>query len=123
MIRKGSRYEKARSFRPAEGETEAFPGVRPREIGPATGVIEHTVRSGDRLDLLARHYYNDGRLWWRILDANSEIPYGGDAVLETAKSGPGGSEAEGDTADTGTVQELEPESMVGRTIVIPRARE
>ncbi|MGD2114557.1 MAG: hypothetical protein PVG07_05885 [Acidobacteriota bacterium] len=114
MFRRGSRYEKARSFAPAEGATEAFPGVRPREIGAATGVIEHTVRSGDRLDLLARHYYNDGRLWWRILDANPEILYGGDAVLDPADG-----EASADPMDP--MESME--SMVGRTIVIPRARE
>jgi nucleoid-associated protein YgaU len=113
MIRKGSRYEKARSFVAAEGATEVFPGVRPREIGPATGVIEHTVRSGDRLDLLARHYYNDGRLWWRILDANPEILYGGDAERNT----------ESDNGADGAGGTPEVESMVGRTIVIPRARE
>lgn len=117
MIRKGSRYEKARSFAAAEGETEAFPGVRPRQIGPATGVIEHTVRSGDRLDLLARHYYNEGRLWWRILDANPEILYGGDAVVETERD----AGSDGETDESSETSEME--SMVGRTIVIPRARE
>lgn len=117
MIRKGSRYEKARSFAAAEGETDAFPGIRPRAIGPATGVIEHTVRSGDRLDLLARHYYNDGRLWWRIFDANPEILYGGDAVVETERD----TESNGETDESSEPPEVE--SMVGRTIVIPRARE
>lgn len=117
MIRKGSRYEKARSFATAEGETEAFPGVRPRSIGPATGVIEHTVHSGERLDLLARHYYNDGRLWWRILDANPEILYGGDAVVDVERD----TESNGENDESGETPERE--SMVGRTIVIPRARE
>lgn len=112
MFRKGSRYEEARSFAPAEGETEAFPGVRPREIGPATGVIEHTVRSGDRLDLMARHYYDDARLWWRILDANPEILYAGDAVRDEGEGTEAGSEPE----------VLESSSMVGRTLVIPRGR-
>ena len=120
MIRKGSRYEKARSFAAAEGETEAFPGVRPREIGPATGVIEHTVRSGDRLDLLARHYYNEGRLWWRILDANPEILYGGDAVRDPEAAG---ADTETGNGSDGAGEPPEMESMVGRTIVIPRARE
>lgn len=120
MIRKGSRYEKARSFAAAEGETDAFPGVRPRRIGPATGVIEHTVRSGDQLDLLARHYYNEGRLWWRILDANPEVLYGGDAVVDTERD-KGSNGENGETDESGEPPEME--SMVGRTIVIPRARE
>jgi len=108
MFTKGSRYEKAQAFRAPEGGGEIFPGIRPRAIGAAEGVIEHTVRAGDRLDLLARHYYNDGRLWWRILDANPEVLYGGDGVREHDETGPEG--------------ELLP-AMVGRTLVIPRARE
>ena len=40
------------------------------------------MRAGDRLDLLARHYYNDDRLWWRIVDANPESLYGGDLLTE-----------------------------------------
>lgn len=117
MFLKGSRYETARPFAAGDVGGEPFPGVRPRRIGPAEGVIEHTVRAGDRLDLLARHYYNDGRLWWRILDANPELLYGGDAVLENDETGP-----------TGTFPHCPPSgelrpAMVGRVIVIPRARE
>lgn len=106
---KGTRYETARAFAAGEAGGEPFPGVRPRPIGAAEGVIEHTVRAGDRMDLLARHYYNDDRLWWRILDANPELLYGGDAVREREE--PGALEGE-----------IRP-SMVGRVIVIPRARE
>ena len=94
MLSRKSRYAGARSFTGEDGR--AFPGIRPRAIGAASGVVEHTVREGDRLDLLAQHYYNDDRLWWRILDANPEILHGGDAVAE---------------------------EMVGRVILIPAARE
>lgn len=76
MFVKGSRYEDARPFEGAD-----FTGVRAREIGPATGVIEHVIKTGDRLDLIARHYYNDSRLFWRILDANPDILFGGDLEL------------------------------------------
>ncbi|ATB39030.1 hypothetical protein CYFUS_004469 [Cystobacter fuscus] len=82
MFLRGSRYDKARAFAPDPVLGEVFRGVRPRAIGPATGVLEHMVRSGDRLDLLARHYYNDPRLWWRIVDANPAFLYGGDLTLE-----------------------------------------
>jgi nucleoid-associated protein YgaU len=82
MFKKGSRYEKARIFEPRDDGTKVFEGIRPREIGAATGVIEHAVKAGDRLNLLARHYYNNDRLWWRIVDANPEFLYGGDMVLE-----------------------------------------
>ncbi len=93
------------------GGATPFPGVRPRAIAPTPGVIEHTVRAGDRLDLLARHYYNDDRLWWRIVDANPEFFYGGDLVRE---------EEVGDQGSPPEPPRLE--SMVGRTILIPRAR-
>lgn len=96
MFFKGSRYDKARAFGPRADETEPFAGVRAREIGTATGVVEHTLAAGDRLDLLARHYYNDDRLWWRIVDANPEFLNGADMLAP----------------------ELE-----GTVIVIPRARE
>jgi len=92
MFLKKSRYRNAHPFDPVDN----FAGVRPREIHSADGVIEHVIKSGDRLDLLARHYYNDGRLWWRILDANQDILFGGDLCL--------------------------PEH-IGATILIPRARE
>jgi nucleoid-associated protein YgaU len=82
MFQKGSRYEKAHLFESKEDGTDVFDGIRPREIDPATGVIQHTIKAGDRLDLLARHYYNDNRLWWRIVDANPKFLYGGDVVLE-----------------------------------------
>jgi nucleoid-associated protein YgaU len=95
MLLKGSRYENVRAFEPGE-DGSRFPGVRPRAIGTTTGVVEHVVKSGDRLDLLARHYYNDDRLWWRIADANPEFIHA-DMMLA--------------------------EVQVGQIILIPRARE
>jgi nucleoid-associated protein YgaU len=82
MFQKGSRYEKCQQFTALADGSVVFEGIRPRAIGPATGVVEHTVTAGDRLDLLARHYYNDDRLWWRIADANPEFLYGGEMTLE-----------------------------------------
>ena len=96
MFQKGSRYEKSVRFAPSPDGTIPFEGIRPRAIGPATGVVEHPVKAGDRLDLLARHYYNDDRLWWRIADANPEFAH---AAMMLA------------------------EDQVGRIILIPRARE
>lgn len=96
MFDRHSRYRNARPFTTAPGRTDQFGGVRPRVIGEARGVLEHQVQSGDRLDLLARHYYNNDRLWWRIVDANPEFLYAGDIELE---------------------------DMVGKTILIPRAVE
>jgi nucleoid-associated protein YgaU len=96
MLKRGSRYEKTRPFDAAADGTAIFDGIRPRDIGAATGVIEHVITAGDRLDLLAGHYYNDDRLWWRIVDANADFLFGGEMVLE---------------------------SMAGQVILIPKARE
>ena len=95
MLMKNSRYQKPKLFKPA-ADGSRFPGIRPREIGPATGVIEHVVKRGERLDLLAKHYYNDDRLWWRIVDANPEFILG---------------------------RQLLAEQMVGQVILIPKAKE
>jgi len=76
MFLKTSRYKDARRFEPDEQGVVRCKGVRPREIGAAVGVLEHVVQEGDRLDLLARHYYSDPRLWWRILDANPDLHSG-----------------------------------------------
>ncbi|HSI51437.1 MAG TPA: hypothetical protein VLA61_24480 [Ideonella sp.] len=96
MFLKNSRYQRTRRFAPGPDGSLRCKGTRPREIGPAPGVIEHVVREGDRLDLLAGHYYNDPRLWWRILDAN---------------------------ADMGDAAELSLRQHVGEIILIPRARD
>ena len=80
MIRKGSRYEKAKSFTADLGRGFSFQGVRAREIGRPEGVLEHVIREGERLDHLALHYYNDVHKWYRILDANPDILFG--AVIE-----------------------------------------
>jgi len=109
MFLKGSRYEQARPFTTSDG-TPPFPGVRAREIAPAPPVLEHTVQAGDRLDRLARHYYNDDRLWWRIVDANPEVFYGTDLLRETADALP---------VANGL---LGLGRMVGQAILIPRAK-
>lgn len=83
MRLRGSRYETVATFAPDDDGAVAFPGLRARDIGPAIGMLEHTVAAGDRLDLLALQYYNDDRLWWRILDANPGILLGGELLLSS----------------------------------------
>jgi hypothetical protein len=78
MFMRGSRYRSARAFANEEGRIEEFDGVRPRDIGPAEGVIEHVPVAGDRPDALAHRFYKDGRKWWRVLDANPNVLYAGD---------------------------------------------
>ena len=96
VIAKGSRYEGSRHFTAENGSDPVFGGIRPRDIRPAAGVLEYTVKEGDRLDLLSLHFYNNTRRWWRILDANPQIIFGADLMLE---------------------------AYVGETILIPRSRE
>jgi hypothetical protein len=96
MLVKKSRYRDAKTFEPLSDGSEVFPGLRARRIGPATGMIEHEVSASDRLDQLARNYYNDDRLWWRIVDANPEFVFGPDMLGE---------------------------DMAGRVILIPKIKE
>lgn len=96
VIAKGSRYESTKEFAGENGKEPAFGGIRPRKIGPAAGVLEYTVKEGDRLDLLSLHFYNNTRRWWRILDANPQIIFGADLMLS---------------------------AYIGETILIPRSTE
>jgi len=96
VIEKRSRYESAREFAGENDKEPVFGGIRPRKIGPAAGVLEYTVKEGDRLDLLSLHFYNNTRRWWRILDANPQIIFGADLMLS---------------------------EYIGETILIPRSTE
>ncbi len=89
MLLKNSRYKNAPLFE-AVGVDGTFRGVRARTVELPEGVIEHTITETDRLDHLAQHYYNDVRLWWRIVDANPDLlfadhllgpAYVGDVIL------------------------------------------
>ncbi|MBM9613168.1 tail protein X [Desulfobulbus rhabdoformis] len=81
MLLSNSRYKNGRRF---EADTQGVvrcKGIREREIGAAVGVVEHMIEAGDRLDLLAHRYYNDARLWYRILDANPDLANGVEVSL------------------------------------------
>ena len=96
MIAKGSRYESAKVFAGESGKEPVFGGIRPRKIVPAAGVLEYTVKEGDRLDLLSLHFYSNARRWWRILDANPQVIFAADLMLS---------------------------EYIGETILIPRSTE
>ena len=80
MIQPGSRYASTPAFSPTPGVPPGL--LRPRDVGLAVGVIEHTIATGERMDLLAGHYYNDPRQWWLILDANPDAVCAGDIESE-----------------------------------------
>ena len=46
--------------------------ARAAEVSAEGEVIEHSVRKGDSLSLLAGYYYRNPRLWKRIYGANSD---------------------------------------------------
>lgn len=110
MARK-SRYADTQAFAPDSRGNSTFAGVRPREITPATGMIEHSVTAGERLDQLATHYFDNNRLWWRIGDANWTILFSADLLLDLGNT----------TAEA--ADPLNRQDMIGRAILIPRAKE
>ncbi len=68
-MKQNSRYDPQRLMEPATKSAMLLP----RRIVPLTGVLEYVIQDGDRLDHLSRHFYNNDRLWYRILDANPQI--------------------------------------------------
>ena len=127
-MKRKSRYSNSLTFsyrdraelkagKPTDGETykgdggTVFQGLRPRDIKPATGILEHTVASGDRLDRVSGHYFEKTRLWYRIVDANPKFLFAPDMFLDLGKTGV-------DTND-----HLQREDMIGHTILIPKGEE
>lgn len=103
MFLKNSRYLNASAFEETDDGVLPFKGVRPREIGQATGVVEHTLQPGERFDWLGLHYYNDSRLWWRILDANPDVL----CAAELEMNGLPGADS----------------SEIGEVLLVPKAKE
>lgn len=85
-FKRGSRYEQTPYYQGDGLGRSQFRGTRTRRITSLQGVLEHTIEAGQRLDLLALHYYNDDRKWWRILDANPHI-LNADEVLSAEYEG------------------------------------
>lgn len=75
MFSKGSRYRNLSElvFLTAEGERAR--GKVLRLIPALESTVTHTVKGGDRLDLLSYKYYGDTTKWWQISDANPERPF------------------------------------------------
>ena len=56
-----------------DGSTRQVIALRLDQPSIAGEMKHYRVIQGDGIDLLARRFYNDERLWWRILDANPLI--------------------------------------------------
>jgi hypothetical protein len=72
MFGNSSRYRNLPESSPVNAQNERSPGKDLRLIPPTPGQFLHTVREGDRLDLLSFKYYGDPSRWWQISDANTE---------------------------------------------------
>ncbi|MEM7426158.1 MAG: hypothetical protein AAF441_08680 [Pseudomonadota bacterium] len=108
-MKRTSRYHGTANFAADPLGRTGFRGTLPRRIGPATGVVHHTVKDGQRLDYLSLDYFKDDRRWWRIADANRAVMNGADLLL-----------AEDDPAGDGS---LGRSGMLGRQFVVPRKEE
>ncbi|HRT64762.1 MAG TPA: hypothetical protein P5540_08020 [Candidatus Hydrogenedentes bacterium] len=68
MIGKDSRYATCVLYRDEDGECL---GTRQRiDATPRYDDRFHTVTDGERLDIIARRYFGDAKLWWIICDYN-----------------------------------------------------
>ena len=82
MLLSGSRYAQGLPFTPATGIPAGL--LRAREIPAPPGVVEHTMATSDRMDLMGQHYYSDPQRWWVILDANPTVRCAGDLEAPAA---------------------------------------
>ncbi len=73
MIFKSSRYAKVGVYTVTDAQGREHPALKMRLIPPTPAVFRHTVKEGDRLDLLAFKYYGKPDRFWRICDANTAM--------------------------------------------------
>ena len=73
MFVKGSRYESVPEGIYQDPRGRQIPYKLLRIIGPTQSLQAHTVRSLDRLDMIAFQYYDDPEQFWRICDANFAV--------------------------------------------------
>jgi hypothetical protein len=73
MFFKNSRYRKLPDEVTVDSKGRRLTSKSLRVPPTVTGIFQHTIEDGDRLDHLAYKYYNQSRKWWRICDANPEF--------------------------------------------------
>lgn len=71
MFIKGSRYERVEEYTPVDSSGEKNRVKKVRKTPETKGRFLHTVKEGDRLDLLAYTYYKNPTKFWLICDANN----------------------------------------------------
>lgn len=73
MFFKNSRYRNLPNEVTVDSKGRRLTSKSLRVFPTVTGIFQHTIEDGDRLDHLAHKYYNQSRKWWRICDANPEF--------------------------------------------------
>ena len=73
MIAKGSRYEGIGAVDVTAADGSKSKALKIRFIPPTPAGFLHTVKSGERLDLLAYNFYRNAEKFWLIADANSAM--------------------------------------------------
>jgi len=73
VFARGSRYEQVAQAIYTDPSGRQIPYVLLRLIPDALVQQVHTVAEGERLDLIANHYFSDPEQFWRICDANQVL--------------------------------------------------
>ena len=89
MFYKNSRYYKLDDIVTFDSKGVKHKSKTIRRIPSVTGIFQHNIEEGDRLDLLANRYYKKPARWWRICDSNpdfySPLDLLGDGVTVTTR--------------------------------------
>jgi len=73
MVTRISRYSKLLKEVVIDAQGRSLKSTSLRLLPEVSGIFEHTVHDGDRLDHLAYKYYKEPRKWWRICDGNPQF--------------------------------------------------
>jgi hypothetical protein len=73
MFFKGSRYEKVSTNQITDSTGRVHVYKKVRFIPPTPGVVNYTVKQGERLDQIANRAFRDPQRFWRICDANDAM--------------------------------------------------
>lgn len=75
MFSKNSRYRKLPNIVITDAAGRQRSSKALRLLPGTSGVMEHTIEQGERLDHLAYKYYLKPTRWWHICDANPEYKF------------------------------------------------
>jgi hypothetical protein len=73
VIFKGSRYAKTGTAQVTRPDGRQASALKIRFTPDTPAGYWHTVKAGERLDILAYNYYRDPLKFWLIADANDEV--------------------------------------------------